>query len=563
MAFRWDINARRYRDAESGKFISEAKVRAARQDIIDRSTVLVDALSAQLDAGEIDVETWTLRMREVIKTTTIAQYVLGRGGRNVMKASDWGRIGYRLREQYGFLQRFAEQVDVGQLSPAQIADRARMYVDGTWSVFDRGKGAAWDIRLPAHPGDGSTRCITDPSARVWTDQGPIAITDVRVGMMVLTHEGRFRPVTATMNHEVIDKTNHLIRVEGGEPFSLTGDHSVLTPDGWMPFDDAIARSLPLLAMTEVSHEDEEMSRLWNADRSTSNEMLVLCEQDQGQESVERSGSAGTHDGFDDCRREDEADSVRGSLAGIELDCQDGRAAMDLVLGRGSQADDLPLSVAMDSSSRADSCRPSHPSHQWRLHGRPNREPAVSSETRAQQASRQRAVAATACEAGRYADWEDGGTVRALRSGVSGEDQGEAESVLLARVPDRIDADDSNLRSLQGGVHRWVGSWQTPEVLQSIVLGQFTTAFDLEVADDHSFVVEGAVVHNCRSRCRCSWDIRRNDEDHVIEARWKLDPGAEHCEDCVRNAQTWDPLIFAIVSYPDDIDPDTGIYTPAA
>lgn len=158
MAFTWDRDLRRYRDADSGRFVRESAVRAARQGIIDRASAETDVLAGQLASGDLSVEDWTLAMRDVVKRTTIDQYLLGRGGRNAMTQSDWGRIGYRLREQYGYLQRFAELVDAGQLSDAQIAARAKLYVSATWSTFDRAKASAWNIRLPAHPGDGSTKC---------------------------------------------------------------------------------------------------------------------------------------------------------------------------------------------------------------------------------------------------------------------------------------------------------------------------------------------------------------------------------------------------------------------
>lgn len=158
MSFRWDKDLRRYRDADTGRFVRESAVRSARQTIIDRATAEVDVLAARLADGTITTAEWTIQMRDAVKRTTIDQYLLGRGGRNAMTQADWGRIGYRLRQQYGYLQRFAQAVDAGQLSDAQIAARAKLYVSATWSTLDRAKGASWQIVLPAHPGDGGTRC---------------------------------------------------------------------------------------------------------------------------------------------------------------------------------------------------------------------------------------------------------------------------------------------------------------------------------------------------------------------------------------------------------------------
>lgn len=157
MTFTYDPTLRRYRNAESGRFVRETTVRSIRQGIIDRATTEVDALSGRLAAGDLSVEDWTLTMRDLVKRTVIDQYLMGRGGRNAMTQRDWGRIGYILRTQYGYLQGFAAEVDAGSLSAEQIAARARMYISATWSVFDRATGAAWLIVLPAQPGEG-VRC---------------------------------------------------------------------------------------------------------------------------------------------------------------------------------------------------------------------------------------------------------------------------------------------------------------------------------------------------------------------------------------------------------------------
>lgn len=157
MTFTYDPTLRRYRTAESGRFVRETTVRSIRQQIIDRATAEVDALTGKLAAGDLSVEDWTLQMRDLVKRTVIDQYLMGRGGRNAMSQRDWGRIGYLLRTQYTYLQGFATEVDAGSLTDAQIAARARLYVAATWNVFDRAVGSAWSIVFPAQPGEG-VRC---------------------------------------------------------------------------------------------------------------------------------------------------------------------------------------------------------------------------------------------------------------------------------------------------------------------------------------------------------------------------------------------------------------------
>jgi hypothetical protein len=65
----------------------------------------------------------------------------------------------------------------------------------------------------------------------------------------------------------------------------------------------------------------------------------------------------------------------------------------------------------------------------------------------------------------------------------------------------------------------------------------TRLYDLTVADDHSFVIEGLVSHN--SNCRCELDVTETDDGW--EVYW-LDLGDEReCTDCRQLAASWSPL----------------------
>ena len=66
-------------------------------------------------------------MRQQIKETHLAQYMVAAGGRNRMTAADYGRVGAALRTQYRFLNAFAGDILRGNLSDAQIKARANMY----------------------------------------------------------------------------------------------------------------------------------------------------------------------------------------------------------------------------------------------------------------------------------------------------------------------------------------------------------------------------------------------------------------------------------------------------
>ena len=43
---------------------------------------------------------------------------------------------------------------------------------------------------------------------------------------------------------------------------------------------------------------------------------------------------------------------------------------------------------------------------------------------------------------------------------------------------------------------------------------------------------------CKARCRCRWEIK--EKKNVIEAYWRLDAAAKHCDTCLSNAAKWAP-----------------------
>ncbi len=84
------------------------------------------------------------------------------------------------------------------------------------------------------------------------------------------------------------------------------------------------------------------------------------------------------------------------------------------------------------------------------------------------------------------------------------------------------------------------SWHTAtEILLGGVLPEGTALYDLQVEEDHSFVVDGIITHN--SNCKCSWDIKVLDaEAGDYDATWVMHP-AEHCQTCIERAAQWAPL----------------------
>lgn len=73
-----------------------------------------------------------------------------------------------------------------------------------------------------------------------------------------------------------------------------------------------------------------------------------------------------------------------------------------------------------------------------------------------------------------------------------------------------------------------------------MLPEGVTLYDLTVADDHSFIVEGLIAHN--SGCNCKWDVKAVDAANGdYDAYWRLEKGSKHCQTCLERAAQWSPL----------------------
>lgn len=142
----WNSNAAQYTLVAEGNPVAVlgwiGQV-AYSQDAIRASATATDFLASFLADGTLPHEQWYRLMRQEIKEEVIRQYLLGRGGRAQMMAADWGSCGGMIREQYGWLDGFYDQL--GELSVAQIRARAAMYVRSGREAFERGKARAAEI----------------------------------------------------------------------------------------------------------------------------------------------------------------------------------------------------------------------------------------------------------------------------------------------------------------------------------------------------------------------------------------------------------------------------------
>lgn len=127
-------NAKRFR-TPSGKWVSRATVRGE----IDKLTAHVEKEAARAakayQAGKITLVEFEIRMRELLKSAHIVAASVGKGGRLRLTQADWGRVGSKIKWQYGYLQKFAQRIGRGTISEIATASRARLYASAIYVSF--------------------------------------------------------------------------------------------------------------------------------------------------------------------------------------------------------------------------------------------------------------------------------------------------------------------------------------------------------------------------------------------------------------------------------------------
>jgi len=475
---------------------------------------------------------WELAFRQRLKTMYIASYMAGKGGTSAMTQADWGRIGAMLVEQYKHLGHFADQLWAGELNVGPVSLRERqlvariaMYFKSAREAYNRALAAGHQMpTLPQYPGDGKTicRCITTPDSKVLTAIGWLPMKDVRPGMLVLTHAGNWKPVT-----RVIVKPSQpyhrqaWLRAPGGAWVGCTDTQKWYTNDGWHDATDIDSLGLMVYTLSEdiqrrIYHEAvlpnvREVARtkpqersvygvpevlpLWQPEGPQGSRVQVLCGQGVSYEAMGQRGRARQEAGRDSQRRGNSSVSVRGHSRGEHLADQAGWTAVHPLLGHtGTQAVRLPLPMVLDNGTWADT---------QGVLGTPQRR---EQDQRFAGQSGANGVAFSCAPA-----WGHG-----AYGGASQESQG--------------------LRGMRGNVLSGGQSGQAVQVLFAGMLPPGTALWDIEVADDHSFIIEGLPAHN--TNCQCHLEIDETDEEWQVT--WVLG-AAEHCPDCVRLASNWTPL----------------------
>ena len=141
MPYRWEPNAGvsgRYRD-ERGRFVASSTVRRELDRYLDTDDP-AKALAEALRGRAVNLADWEVAMRRHVKNTHLNAIAMERGGWANLTPSDYGRAGQIIREQYGYLRGFANDIASGkQRLDGTLGVRAHLYSQAGRNSYYRSK----------------------------------------------------------------------------------------------------------------------------------------------------------------------------------------------------------------------------------------------------------------------------------------------------------------------------------------------------------------------------------------------------------------------------------------
>jgi hypothetical protein len=176
--FTWDAASGRYRNSQ-GRYVSQAAVRDAVDDVLDAATARMQALARRLQSGALDLASWQRQMAQEIKMSHLAVAMVAHGGRAAMGPAEYGWAGQRIREQYGYLRAFARQVASGEQSLADpLVARSALYGQAGRATYeamrerdDRARGFD-EERSVLGIADHCSDCVGE-AAKAWSPIGTL------------------------------------------------------------------------------------------------------------------------------------------------------------------------------------------------------------------------------------------------------------------------------------------------------------------------------------------------------------------------------------------------------
>lgn len=133
--YEWNDTIARYRDPKTGRIVSTDRVRQALDRAVRMEGMRARALMTDLREGTITLREWEIAQREVVKNTQLFSAAAGAGGWAQLSQREYGIVGQRVRQQYGFLTQFGDELKTGLARDGMAARRAESYAEAGRSTY--------------------------------------------------------------------------------------------------------------------------------------------------------------------------------------------------------------------------------------------------------------------------------------------------------------------------------------------------------------------------------------------------------------------------------------------
>jgi len=132
MPYDYDIKAKQF---TGERRITRREVRAEIDKLLQEVEKTAARYGKSLQGADISLAEFEAGMRELLRSAHIVAASVGRGGRDLMTLSDWGKVGAKIAWQNRYLEKFARKIERGTLSEASIANRAKSYSSAIFVSF--------------------------------------------------------------------------------------------------------------------------------------------------------------------------------------------------------------------------------------------------------------------------------------------------------------------------------------------------------------------------------------------------------------------------------------------
>jgi hypothetical protein len=147
--YTWEPATGRYRGVD-GRFVARTRITDLLGDAINQNERQMLRNVTAYSEGGIDPRTWAITQSAMLKREYLQNAALGAGGWDRLTASDYGRIGGKLRAEYGRIANLAGQIAAGEVTLPQALNRVHMEQGGARSIFfatDRDHKPAPDVGI--------------------------------------------------------------------------------------------------------------------------------------------------------------------------------------------------------------------------------------------------------------------------------------------------------------------------------------------------------------------------------------------------------------------------------